>query len=598
MGRLGLHSWVLWCALCLSLTIGPARAETVSSFVVPGASDELADELRGASLTLAALEQSTTDPADLVSAALADYRRLVETLYASGHYSGSVRIRLNGREAADIPLLSLPARIDRIAIEVAPGPLFRFGAVSVTPVAPGTALVDGFRPGEPARATLIRAATQAVISGWRDAGHAKAEPGTQRIVADHRAQTLSADIRVIPGPQVRFGELNVTGPSAVRASRLRRISGLPEGEVFSPSTVSQVGTRLRRTGTFSSVTLEEGAVNPDGTMDIDLTVVDRMPRRYGFGAELSSREGLDLSAFWMHRNLFGGAERLRIEGEIAQIGGQDGDPDFLLGARLDFPAAVGADTNFFLMTELERLDERRFRSDRFEIGAGVTWYARDGLEAEAAVTYLRSETEDALGTRDFSLLTFPTSVSWDRRDDALNPTVGTYLRVEATPYLGLSGSATGARAFVDARGYRGLNNGRFVLAGRLQLGSIMGSSLRETYPDFLFFSGGGGTVRGQPFQSLEVDLGGGQATGGRSFMGAMVELRAGLTDTLGAVLFTDAGYVGPESFVNGAGEWHAGAGIGLRYDTGIGPIRVDVAAPVHGDTGDGVQVYIGIGQAF
>ena len=41
-----------------------------------------------------------------------------------------------------------------------------------------------------------------------------------------------------------------------------------------------------------------------------------------------------------------------------------------------------------------------------------------------------------------------------------------------------------------------------------------------------------------------------------------------------------------------------GTGLGLRYDTGFGPIRFDVATPVAGDTGDGVQIYIGIGQAF
>jgi translocation and assembly module TamA len=51
-------------------------------------------------------------------------------------------------------------------------------------------------------------------------------------------------------------------------------------------------------------------------------------------------------------------------------------------------------------------------------------------------------------------------------------------------------------------------------------------------------------------------------------------------------------------FFAGGLEWHSGAGIGLRYDTAIGPIRLDVAVPVSGRTGDGVQLYVGIGQAF
>ncbi|MCE8438666.1 BamA/TamA family outer membrane protein, partial [Rhodovulum sulfidophilum] len=113
----------------------------------------------------------------------------------------------------------------------------------------------------------------------------------------------------------------------------------------------------------------------------------------------------------------------------------------------------------------------------------------------------------------------------------------------------------------------------------------------------LFFSGGGGTVRGQPYQSLAVDLPNGDRIGGRSFIGLSGEARVGVTRAIQMVAFYDAGFVGPDSWVSD-GDWQSGAGLGLRYDTGIGPIRFDVAAPVDGDTGDGVQFYIGIGQAF
>ena len=69
-------------------------------------------------------------------------------------------------------------------------------------------------------------------------------------------------------------------------------------------------------------------------------------------------------------------------------------------------------------------------------------------------------------------------------------------------------------------------------------------------------------------------------------------------ENIGVVAFYDTGYIGAESFYDGTGEWHAGAGVGLRYLTGLGPIRLDVAAPVAGSTGAGIQVYLGIGQAF
>ena len=68
---------------------------------------------------------------------------------------------------------------------------------------------------------------------------------------------------------------------------------------------------------------------------------------------------------------------------------------------------------------------------------------------------------------------------------------------------------------------------------------------------------------------------------------------------LGFVGFADAGYIGRESYPGGSGKWHSGAGVGLRYATAIGPIRVDFAVPTSGDdNGSNFQIYIGIGQSF
>jgi translocation and assembly module TamA len=138
-----------------------------------------------------------------------------------------------------------------------------------------------------------------------------------------------------------------------------------------------------------------------------------------------------------------------------------------------------------------------------------------------------------------------------------------------------------------------------VLAGRAQIGSVWGPSLEETVPDYLFYSGGGGTVRGVPYQSLGVTLPNDEFTGGQSFAAISAELRATVRDNIGLVGFYDAGMITEDSGFAGDSDWHAGAGIGLRYNTGIGPIRVDIATPVTGDgAGKDYEIYIGIGQAF
>lgn len=582
--------------LCLAVVSAPATALDDVSISVVGDDEDLQDALEAASLSMGALERKDANAREVMAAALADYGRLTEALYSQGHYSGVVRIKVDGREATAIPPFSIPDRIDRIAISVTPGPVFRFSSARVTPMAPQSALPDGFKRGEVAKSTLVQQALDGAADGWRDAGHAKVALSAQRLTANHADRTLAVSLALNPGPKVRFGKLLQTTDSGVRAARIQRIAGLPEGDVFSPETLRTVATRLRRTGAFASVALSEGETLRDGNvMDIGLALVDETPRRFGAGAELSSIEGLTLTGFWMHRNFLGGAERFRVDGAVAGIGSPSGE-DFRLSARLDQPATFGPDTGAFLVAKLSYEDEPGFISRRAELGGGVTRIFSDTLEGEIGIGLSYSETTDFLGDRKFFLLTLPAALTWDRRDDKLNPSGGFYLGAEATPFVSLDTGGVGGRAYLDARAYRALGD-RFVLAGRAQAGTVLAGNSSDIPPDYLFYSGGGNSVRGQPYESLGI-VKGPNLTGGQAYLAVSAELRAEITDTIGVVGFFDVGHVGEAGFFDRDDTWHSGAGLGVRYQTPIGPLRLDVGLPVSGDTGDGVQLYLGIGQAF
>ncbi|WP_172295692.1 autotransporter assembly complex family protein [Pseudoruegeria sp. HB172150] len=581
------------------MTSGVASALDEVQFGLVGNNKDLRSTLSDASLVVDARRSGQTATSEIFAAALSDYARLLDALYAEGYYGGVISIKVDGREAADIPLLRTPASISTVRIVVDPGPRFRFGDARVGPLAQGTELPEGFRSGEPALAPLVQSSTQTAGDAWRSAGYAKVDVAGERITADHRTSTLDAVVGLEPGPVVYFGKLVQRTESRVRASAIKRIAGLPEGEKFSPEVAERVAERLRRTGAFASVTLREAEeLGPGNSMDMYLNVVDAKRRRLGVGAEFSSLEGLTLTSFWLHRNIFGGAERLRFDAEISNLGGSYGT-DYFLGGRLDVPAVIGAETNAFVYGEIEHLDEPTYLSNRVEFGVGLARRFGDRIETEIALAYTYSETEDDLGDRTFSYLSLPMKASYDTRDNALDATEGFYVQIEPTPFFGLSDdSGSGLKTYADARAYYGFGeDNRVVLAGRLQFGSITGAEISEIHPDYLFFSGGSGTVRGQPYQSLTVTTNGVES-GGRSFLGLSAEVRTRITDNIGAVVFADAGYIGAEDFYDGSGEWHSGAGLGVRYLAGFGPIRLDVAFPVDGDTGEGVQVYVGIGQAF
>lgn len=555
-------------------------------------------ELRAASLLYELERDGITEGQRVLAAAQADYARLLAAMYDRGYYAPDIRITLDGREAADISALDAPAQVNRVIATIEAGQKFVFGRARIAPLAPNTVLPEGFVTGERARASVLRDVSRSAIEGWRAVGHPRADIGAQSLTAQHGAGRLDADIAVDPGPQLRFGPLRITGESNVRTERIIAIAGLREGRVFDPEALQDAEARLQRTGTFRAAALRETDDTVQGDrMPIEAQIADMKPRRFGFGAELYSRRGLTLSGFWLHRNLLGGAERLRFEAEVGGLGGQDSGIDGKLRLRFDRPATFDARMDFYAEALAERLDEPKFRTDRFLVEAGLS-YRRDRRRTfTGGISLEQARTKDDLGTREYTLLRFPLSAEYEGRENPLNPQNGWYGRAELTPFAGLSGVGSGARAHLDLRGYRALSEGT-VLALRGQVGSLLGAEIEDSPADLLFFSGGSDTVRGHSYQSLGVTLPGGADTGGRSFLGLTAEVRQTVFGNFSVVGFAEAGYIGEETFPNGTdGTWHSGAGLGLRYDTGIGPIRLDLAGPTSGK-GDGLQIYIGIGQAF
>ncbi|WP_241557911.1 autotransporter assembly complex protein TamA [Falsirhodobacter deserti] len=596
----GIRALTLAATLGLT-TAGGAHALDRVVFQVVGNDEDLTETLRGASLTAEVAEDPDRHD-ELFGAAQADYGRLIGAMYGVGRYSPVIHITIDGREVASIQPLNAPdpQSIREIRFLVDPGPEFRFSRAVVTPYVEGTEFPDDFRDGAVAESGLIADAARAGAERWREEGHAKVAVAEERITADHLRDTLSAEVRLAPGPRLRFGEMKVRGQKRMDPRRIEKIAGLPEGEVYSPEDLETAGNRLRRTGIFSSVTMTEGDVLAPDLLPITTTVVEQLPRRYSLGAEISSSEGAALTGYWLHRNLLGGGERLRVDAAIENIAAQNSGMDYSQGVALERPATPDADTTAGVNARIEHLDEEDYTSDGVTLGLSFNRIISEELSTSLGLTYSYSDVTDDLGEYTFKTLALPLGVVWDTRDDDLDATGGVYVNATAQPFAGSGDADSGFRATMDARGYYSLGTPRRVtLAGRVQAGQIFGTDLLNTPRDYLFYSGGGGTVRGQPYQSLGVYPSADDPDykiGGAAFLAASVEARVMVTDNIGVVGFFDAGRVGADGFSDM--QEQSGAGLGIRYDTGVGPIRLDVAAPVSGGTGEGVQIYVGIGQAF
>ncbi len=578
----------------------------------------LENKLRNSSTLWNDRDEPASGAGGLLAKARGDYRRLLTALYTEGRYGGTISIRIDGREAADIAPDAPLANPATVVVSIDPGPEFRFGEASIINEAPppqswrdevDDPRDEGYAPGEIARSTAILRAERLSVEAWRQQGHAKAEAAERRVEAAHDADLVNARITVEPGRKAFYGPITVQGTERMDPEFVAFMAGLPLGREYDPDDIKRAGDRLARLDVFRASRFQEAeAIGPDGLLPIDLIVQERELRRFGIGGSYSTVDGLGFETYWLHRNLFGRAERLRFDARVAGIGkslDSDGfspeDFTYRVGVSFEKPGVFTPDTNYFasLFGTREVLDT--YTRTGVDATSGYSHIFTEELAGRFAVNASHAEFEDAaFGTRTFTTAGLLGSLTFDSRDDVPNPTRGYFAEGMVEPFYEFQYGNAAFRSTLEGRTYYGFGEeSRFVLAGRAKIGTLVGPSIAETAPDKLFFAGGGGSVRGYAFRNIGVEGPFGTVVGGKSLIEGSIEARAQVTDTIGLVGFADAGLVGADSVPDFGEDVRIGVGAGLRYFTGLGPIRLDVAVPLDPRPGDpSVAFYVGIGQAF
>ena len=580
---------------------------------------EEADVARRAVERASALLQRDDEPAPgasgLIAIARGDYRRILAALYGVAHYGPTISILVGGEEASELPADRALPEGTLVTIRVEPGPRFVFGRAEILDRAPPSTergdAVDppesmGFAPGEFADAGAVRGAGRLAVEAWREQGHAKARIERRDVVADHPERTLDAVLDVDPGPRAAYGEVTVRGTQRMIPSFVRVQTGLRPGEEYDPDDLERARERLARLRVFRTIRLiEDEQIGPDGLLPIEVLVDERKLRRIGIGVTASNVDGLGAETFFLHRNLFGRAERLRLEASVGGVG-TDGtdvrDFDYAAGASLVLPGRLTPDTDLTFDARAQREVLEAYTETSLDVSAGLRhiFLYDPELTGRLALAFSRSRFEDDLGTRDFAALGLVGGLTFDSRDDELDATEGVYADAEIEPFYEFEFGKAAFRAGTEARAYLGLGEDDvFVLAGRVKAGTILGADVATTAPDRLFFAGGGGSVRGYAFRNIGLRQASGRVTGGLSLLEGSLEARGRkVFGNFGAAVFADFGTVSDEPYPD-FGDIKVGLGAGVRYHTGLGPLRLDLAVPLDPEEGDpSVGIYVGLGQAF
>ena len=567
---------------------------------------ELGELLNSISLLVTKKDTPPSGTIGLLTRAKNDKRRLVAALYSQALYGGTVDILIDGTPFGNVPIDTVLNRgaPAAVAIDVDSGPVFTFArADAQTTTGEAIDLAEfGVVAGEPAKSDAVVNAESRLVTAWRDDGYAFARIAGRDMIADHRNRRLEVDLRLRPGPLAVFGPVTVSGAENVDSAFIIEQANIPQGTVYSPKRLADASKRLRGLGVFDSVVIVEAEEpGPDNSVSISIEVSERKPRTVGVGVTAATQDGLGTEAFWTHRNPFGRAEQLRLEGAVSGIGRSNFSTslDYHVAATFTKPDVWGPTTSFKSRLEAQYQDTDAFKKHSFSGSAGLERAFSDQLTGTAYLEVEYARFSDTTGPTASVLVSAPLELIRDTRDDRLNPTTGYRALLSAEPTFDIHNSDSFFKTQGGLNAYRALNSsGTLVLAGRALVGSILGARLTEVPADRRFYAGGGGSIRGYEFQSAGPRSGG-QPTGGLSLIETSVEARLRVTDNIGLAAFVDSGGAFTSSTPGQGGDWCTGAGAGVRYLTPVGPVRLDFGVPLNKISGDpDFGFYLGLGQAF
>jgi translocation and assembly module TamA len=517
-----------------------------------------------------------------------------QLLAAQGHYDGRVVATVNSNPQSGETV---------VHVQVTPGNAYKFSSVQLQGLdaagkeAPRLAKGFGVKAGDTVDADAVQAAVTSFKVELGRQGYPFAKVGEPEVAIDHQANMAVLTLPVTPGERARFGRIVPTGPRPLfSVKHLQTIARFHPGQQYDAARLDDFRRALIATGLVSTVTLTPVQTADPGVVDIDVHIDRAPPRTIAGELGYSTGEGVRVEASWTHRNL------IAPEGAVT-FRGVAGTREQSLGATLRMANFHARDRVLTAQVVASHTKFDAYDARTFTIGGSLerqtniiwqkTWTWSLGSEFVAT-------SERHTGDPDFKtylVAAAPTSLAYDGTDDLLNPTRGFRLSGRVSPELSLqAGTHAYVKIQLDASAYQPVTP-RVVLAGRLRFGSIDGVARDSIAPSRRFYAGGGGSIRGYGYQKIGPVDQNGDPLGGKALTEFSAEARVRFGN-FGIVPFLDGGNLYTSSLPKFSGLRY-GAGLGARYYSSFGPIRVDVGTPLNRRRGESrVAVYVSLGQAF
>ena len=581
-----------------------ALAETAYRVSFEGLPETIGETFDTRFEILSVLERYRGDDANFAQIrrrAQSDGELVERLLRIEGYYDAVVQTRFEADGAKRVA----------VVIEVQAGPQYRLDAIAlpglenaVPPDPEQFRDIFGLQTGAVVNSDRIMDAIGRLDVAMVESGYAFAETGEPELEIDHAERLGDLEVPVTPGGRFNFGSIVMAQSDLFDADHVQMIARFAPGDLYQASEVEDLRRALIATGLVSTLTIEPVAAEDPDAVDIAVNVTPAPLRTIAGELGYGTGESFRSAASWEHRNFFPPEGLIRAtavlatqeqSGSIAYRRNNYRRRDNVLNGRM----------------ALSVLDRPAFKAQTFSVAANIErqsnliyqkrWSWSVGIEL------LASRETDITGpaaTTDretFFIGSLPGSVTFDASDDLLDPTRGFRVTARVAPEASLQdGSFFYVRSQLDGSAYFPVSD-KIVLAGRARFGTIVGAGSNRIAPSRRLYSGGGGSVRGYGYQSIGPRDANNDPLGGRSLVEFSLEARVRtgfFGGNLGIVPFIDAGNVYTSSTPDFSGLRY-GAGLGVRYYSDFGPIRIDVGTPINPQPGDSrIAVYVSLGQAF
>ncbi|HSW72315.1 MAG TPA: autotransporter assembly complex family protein [Chlamydiales bacterium] len=526
---------------------------------------------------------------------LSDIPNMIQVLHSEGYYDATITNSVENVEGTA-----------EVMIFIHPGPRYLLESYEIVNVdCKEKVLLEecsnitpsdlGVEIGKPISAQIILDAEMILLKNLANCGYPLAETETRSVVANTARKTVEVKVCIDPGPLARFGPITLTGIRGVNDSYISNKFAWKEGDIYSEKLVDDTQRSLIDTDLFSSVLISHAdEVDPNGELPMKVRISESKHRSINVGVSYATNDGAGLTFGWATRNFRNRGEKLGVELNVQRVYSTG-----LLTYMI--PEFYRIDQSFLFQAGAERQHITVYLANIYSGKAIVERFFNPNNYFSVGVKFENIHIHESIKNGAFSLLSIPIYYRYTTVENLLDPLSGIVISYKPVPYQGVAQhrdfffkqeltTSFFAPLTVDKK---------IILGFRLQLGSIIGTPFQNIPFTHVFLGGSEDNLRGYRFKTVSPLNANGDPVGGRGALYFTFEPRYRITKSLGVVTFFDAGTVTLKGYPRLDAHWFKSVGLGLRYFTIFGPLRVDVGFPLdrrHLDPR--YRFYTSIGQTF